>query len=64
MAGLHLIYLPADVDHPTDTILDIIESDDPGDVWLEVQANPGSIAMELDAMDHEDIPYELKELGF
>jgi hypothetical protein len=64
MAGLHLIYMPADEECPSDTVLDIIESDDPNDVLLEVKANPGSIAMELDAVDLEDIPYELRELGF
>jgi hypothetical protein len=64
MAGLHLIYMPADEARPSDTVLDIIESDDPNDVLLEVKANPGSIAMELDAEDYEDIPYKLRELGF
>jgi hypothetical protein len=64
MAGLHLIYMPADEDRPNDTVLDIIESDDPNDVLLEVHANPGSIAMDLESDDLEDLPYELQALGF
>ncbi len=61
--GIHLIYIPA-TDGSTDRVLDIIETDDVNDVLLEVQANPGSIAMQLDCDDMEDLPLELAQLGF
>ena len=63
--GIHLIYLPADLEEGgSDTILDIIETDDANDVLLEVRANPGSIAMQLDCEDMEELPLELARLGF
>ena len=63
--GIHLIYLPADPeDGSPDTILDIIQTDDANDVLLEVRANPGSIAMQLDCQDMEELPLELAQLGF
>lgn len=63
--GIHLIYLPADPEEGSaDSILDIIETDDVNDVLLEVRANPGSIAMQLDCEDMEELPLELARLRF
>jgi hypothetical protein len=61
--GIHLIYIPA-TDGRSDRVLEIIETNGVNDVLLEVQANPGSIAMQLDCDDMQDLPLELASLGF
>ncbi len=60
----HLVYQPAESTNSTDRIVRIVETDDPNDLLLEVKACPGSIAMQLEAHDREEIPIELAELGF
>ncbi len=62
--SFHLVYQPAESSSLPDRIVSIVETDDPNDVLLEVKACPGSIAMQLEAHDREEIPIELAELGF
>ena len=61
----HAIYRPEEAaESRHSTILSLLQTDEPNDVLLQLQAIPDSIAMELEAVDYEDALQELAYLGF
>ncbi len=61
----HLIYHPdLAAERETESIVSLLQTDTPSDVLLQLKAAPGSIAMELEAVDFEDVLQELSDLGF
>jgi len=61
----HLIYQPELATcGEAERVVNLLETDSPSDVLLQLKVAPGSIAMELDALDFEDALQELSDLGF
>ena len=61
----HLLYQPADTDlGQQDKIVGLLETIDPQDIALQLQAAPELIALQLDAEDIREAALELQELGF
>jgi len=61
----HLIYRPGDATQGTsDQIVELLATDSPSDVLLVTGANPGSVAMQLEASDLDEVHQELSLLGF
>ena len=61
----HLIYRPGDATQGTsDQIVELPATDSPSDVLLVTGVNPGSVAMQLEAVDLDEAHQELSLLGF
>ena len=61
----HAIYRPEEAaESRNSTIINLLHTDEPTDVLLQLHAIPDSIAMELEARDYEEALQELHDLGF
>jgi hypothetical protein len=61
----HIVYRPGDIMQGlAERVIGLIVTDDPTDVTLQLRANPGSIALQLYALDLDEALAEARELGF
>ena len=61
----HAFYRPNEAaESRHSTIINLLHTDEPADILLQLQAAPDSIAMELEAQDYEEALQELSYLGF
>ena len=62
---IHLVYRPASATTgDPDRVIGLLQTEDPAEVTLQLQAAPGSIAMLLEAWDMEEAEREMADLGF